>query len=77
MSKIKNYMDSMIVLEDLIKAAKISADFVGYKSLKKLKIDCEKGDKAAICNLFYLHETMKKLQIDDNIKNWYNIKKEQ
>ena len=69
MSKIKNYADSMIVLEDLIKASKISADFVGYKSLKKLKTDCENGDKVAICNLFYLCETMKRMQVDTIIES--------
>ena len=64
MSKIKEYHEAMETLNTLIKASKLSSDFVGYKSLKKIKLEAERGDKLAICNLFYLAATMQKMQVD-------------
>jgi hypothetical protein len=67
MSNIKKYVEAMKTLDILIKASKVERDFVGYRSLKELKYNAERGDKFSICNLFQLHDTMQK--VHNNVNN--------
>lgn len=67
MSNIKKYVEAMKTLDILIKASKVEGDFVGYKSLKELRYNAERGDKSSMCNLFYLYDTMQK--VHNNINN--------
>lgn len=54
----KEYGQALIVLDNLIRAAKLEGDFVGYKSLKTLKEDAEKSNSEAIAKVLYLYYTL-------------------